>query len=837
MQINFWSLRPEKLISELNTSDSSGLTAKEASTRLKKSGRNTLKGKKEPGKIVLFLNQFKSPLIIILLFASLLSLYLGEKTDSGIILFIVFISGFLGYWQEKGAARAVHELISAVKIKAGVLRDGTEKEVFVEEVVPGDIALLKAGDMIPGDCFLLEVKNLFVNEATLTGETFPVAKEVTVLEENTPLAKRTNNIFMGTYVISGEAKALVINTGKETELGKVSEHLLLQAAETEFESGIRHFGYLLSEITLILVILIFAGNVYFNRPVVEAFLFSLALAVGLTPQLLPAIISINLAHGARKMAKQKVIVKHLPAIENLGSMNILCSDKTGTITQGIVKVKSALDINGKESDKALLYACINAAFESGYANPIDISLRSLEKDTGIYRKLDEIPYDFTRKCLSILVSDNLNNNLLVTKGALVNILAICNSVEVNGEIKDIENYREQIQKDFEQLSHKGYRVLGIAYRNKEKNNLSATSLEKDLTFLGFLVLEDPPKPGIEKVIAELGRIGVSLKMITGDNRLVAANLGLELGLDANHIITGPELNKISNEALYRKILKIAIFAEIEPNQKERIVRAFRKTGNVVGYIGDGINDVSALHAADVSISVDTAADVAKETAEIVMLDKDLEILVDGIKEGRRTFINTLKYIFMATSANFGNMFSMAGSSLFLSFLPLLPKQVLLTNLFTDFPELTIAGDNVEPEMIDKPQKWDIKLIKKFMLTFGLISSFYDYLTFYVLIYILHANTEQFRTGWFIESVVSAAAIVLVIRTRRPFYKSSPGKFLLLSTVLIILLTLNLPHLPFSGLLGFTALPPHFLPVVLTLVFFYALTAELAKHFFYKHIKN
>ena len=621
-----------------------------------------------------------------------------------------------------------------VQIKATVLRDGSPQEIPVEEIVPGDIVILNAGDIVPGDCLVDESKDLFVDEATLTGETYPVEKSVGVLAAETPLGQRTNALWMGTHVVSGSAKALVISTGKQTEFGKVSERLKLRPQETDFERGIRRFGYFLMEVTLVLVIAIFAINVYLARPVLDSFLFSLALAVGLTPQLLPAIISINLAHGAKRMAQAKVIVKRLASIENFGSMNVICSDKTGTLTEGVVHLQSALDVEGAPSDKVLLHAYLNAFYETGFTNPIDEAIRTQRQfDLSGYRKADEIPYDFLRKRLSILVAHD-DTHLMVTKGALQNVLAVCSAAETGaGTLVDIAVVRDRIQQRFEEFSSKGCRTLGVAYKNMGSTSRMNKDDEAGMTFLGFLVLFDPPKPKIIETIASLKNLGVALKIITGDNHLVAANVSQQMGLSNTKILTGPDLRQLSDGALLKRVVDVDVFAEIEPNQKERIILALKKAGNVVGYMGDGINDASALHAADVGISVESAVDVAKEAADIVLLEKDLGVLVQGVREGRTTFANTLKYVFMATSANFGNMFSMAGVSLFLPFLPLLPKQILLTNLMTDFPEMTIATDRVDSEMVDHPRRWDIKAIRKFMITFGLVSSIFDYLTFGALV--------------------------------------------------------------------------------------------------------
>ena len=832
----FWSIAPVDLLKTLEAAKE-GLTGNEAKKRLALYGANRLKPQKRSNILTLLVSQFKSPIILILIFATGLSFFLHDPVDAFIILSIVLISGLLGFWQERGASNAVEKLLSIVQIKAAVLRDGTSIEIPVEEIVPGDIVILNAGDIIPGDSLVLESNDLFVDEAMLTGETFPVEKVMTLLPAETALSQRTNVLWMGTHVVSGCATALVVRTGRETEFGKVSDRLKLRPLETEFERGIRQFGYFLMEVTLLLVVAIFAINVYLARPVLDSFLFSLALAVGLTPQLLPAIISINLSHGAKLMAKNKVIVKRLASIENFGSMNVICSDKTGTLTEGTVKLQSALNVDGAPSDKVLLQSYINAFYETGFTNPIDEAILNYRKlDLSGYQKQGEIPYDFLRKRLSIAVSHD-NTNLIVTKGALQNVLAVCTNVETgDGTIADIATMRDRIQQHFEEFSNKGLRILGVAYRNMGTESRIGKDQEASMTFSGFLVLFDPPKANIVETITNLKNLGVALKVITGDNHLVAANVSQQMGLKNTKILTGQELRNLSDAALLREVGGVDIFAETEPNQKERIIIALKKAGNVVGYMGDGINDASAIHAADVGISVDSAVDVAKDAADIVLLEKDLGVLVQGVREGRATFANTLKYVFMATSANFGNMFSMAGVSLFLSFLPLLPKQILLTNLLTDFPEMTIATDSVDKEMIDYPRRWDIKAIRNFMITFGLVSSVYDYLTFGALLLVLHATEVQFRTGWFLESVISASLIVLVIRSRKPFFRSRPGKYLLIATLSIVAITLILPFTPLAKIFGFSPLPIPFLLLIGLIVLFYIITAEIVKKIFYKKVK-
>ncbi|MFN6395125.1 MAG: magnesium-translocating P-type ATPase [Aphanizomenon sp.] len=832
---NFWNLPADQVLVKVQSTPQ-GLSSEDAKQRLSQYGANSLKQKQQSHTLTLLLNQFNSPIILILIFAAILSSFLKDTIDAVIILVIVLASGLLGFWQERGAADAVQKLLEMVEIKASILRDGQAQDVPVDEVMPGDIVLLSAGGSIPGDCLILESQTLSVDEATLTGETYPVAKEPGVLPGETGLGQRTNSLFMGTHIVSGNATAVVVNIGKATEFGKVSERLKFRPPETEFESGVRKFGYFLLEVTLTLVILIFAANIYLQHPVLDSFMFSLALAVGLTPQLLPAIISINLAHGAKLMAKKQVIVKRLPAIENFGSMNVLCADKTGTLTDGVVRIRSALNLDGKESDRILFYAYLNAISESGYVNPIDEAIRNHKSfDISKYKKLDEIPYDFNRKRLSILFSKD-QDHLVITKGAISNILDICTTVEMaENQVIDIAPIRQQIQQKYEDLGSQGFRTLGVAYRTLNTNHITLKD-EINFTFLGYLALYDPPRSDIKTTITDLANLGVTLKMITGDSHAVAASISQQVGLLQTKLLTGSQIQKLSDAALVHQVNQVNIFAEIEPNQKERIIVALKKAGNVVGYMGDGINDASALYAADVGISVDTAVDVAKEAADIVLMQKDLDVLLGGIKAGRTTFANTLKYVFMATSANFGNMFSMAGVSLMLPFLPLLPKQILLTNLLTDFPEMTIAADRVDQELVSKPRRWDIHFISKFMLVFGLLSSVFDYLTFGALLFLLHADSAQFRTGWFMESVISASMIVLVIRTRQSIFHSKLSPYLFSATMAIALITLIIPYTPLASVLGFQALPFSFVLILMAIIALYVTSAEIMKSIFYGWVK-
>lgn len=831
----FWSKDTQYLFDTLKSSND-GLTNQEALNRQKKFATTQLGQVSHTSDLKLFLAQFKSPITLLLIGAAILSYFLHDPTDAIIIMVIVMVSSILGFWQERGAGNAVKKLLSMVQIKSTVRRDRKWIEIPMDEIVPGDVVKFSAGDSIPADCLILESNELFTGEAAFTGETFPVEKKTGTVAEDSPIAKRTNTLFMGSHVSSGTATAFVVLTGLSSEFGKISTKLKTIPPKTDFERGISQLGYLLLGITATIVVVILFVNMLLHRPVLDSFLFALALAVGLTPQLLPAIISINLAKGAQQMASQQVIVKRLSSIESFGSMNILCSDKTGTLTEGKVKVNLATDPQGIVSEEVLKMAAINSLLQQGYKNAIDEAIAGVAPQSAkANRRIDEIPYDFIRKRLSIL-TELPQGNTLIVKGAFNEVLQICTQVRLGEDrLEPLENHKTELHARYETFSQSGFRTLAVAVKYLAGQTKINKSDEHDLTFIGFVTLFDPVKQDARKTINQLNALGVQLKVITGDNALISKYIANELGFENPVILTGKEISLMSTPALVHQAEKVNVFAEVEPNQKERIILALKKSGNVVGYMGDGINDATGLHAADVGISVNSAVDVAKEAADIVLLNQDLSVIIEGIKEGRRVFLNTLKYIFMATSANFGNMFSMAGASLLLPFLPLLPKQILLTNLLTDFPEMTIATDNIDAQSALKPRKWNIVFITKFMVVFGLVSSIFDYMTFGVLFYVLNANQQQFQTGWFIESVVSATLIVLVLRTQLSIFKSTPGKYLAITTFAIVGITLVLPYLPFANLLGFAKLPWHFYVFMLLIVGAYIFTAELVKRQFYKHV--
>ncbi len=830
---SFWQYPVSDVMQSLQTREN-GLTSAEAARRVL---ANRDKKKALPPllqDIWLYLNQFRSPLTLLLVAAVILSALLGETSDVFIILFILLATGTMSFIQERHAGKAVEALRSIIKTRVKVIRQGMEEMVFSEAVAPGDLLIFSAGDIIPADCLLLEEKDLHINEATLTGETFPAEKALGTVSVETGISKRTNTLFEGTNVVSGSGKAVAVLTGKATVFGNIAASLSKPPEETAFETGIRKFGFLLMQITIVLAVIILVVNIYFGRPLIDSLLFGLALAVGMAPELLPAIMTIAMSAGAKRMAEKKVIVKKLSSIQNLGEVNLFCSDKTGTLTEGVLTVSSIIGIEGKENDFCRKLAFLNASFETGFSNPMDDALRSL---TGMsldgYTKEDEIPYDFIRKRLSVTVN-NGKDSQLITKGAVDNILSICTKVLLtDGNLAGIETVREKVDQLYRQYSNQGFRTVGICYKPFQAHSALSKKDETEMILAGFVLLYDPPKEGVVEVISQLNRNGVELKMITGDNRLVAAYIAAKMGMVNCEVIAGDQIRKMSPEALVHAVQNASVFAEIEPQQKETIIKALRKAGHTVAYMGDGINDVAAINAADVGISTNNAVDVAKEAADVVLLEKDLAVLNAGILEGRRTFLNTLKYIYTNTSATFGNMFSMAGASLILPFLPMLPQQILLTNFLTDFPYMAVAGDNVDEEDLRFPQKWNLKQLKNFMIVFGLHSSVFDYFTFFALYKLFKADAAMFHTGWFIESIGTELLILFVVRTHKSLLKSNPGKLLMALSFLGLLITVGLPFTPLARDLGFVVPPWKMMGIISGILFFYVLSADMIKVFFFK----
>ncbi len=829
-----WDGSADAMLARLGTT-SAGLTSAVANARRARIGPNTLERRQRTDALSLLVRQFESPIILILVVATVLSGVLGDVTDAVIILAIIVLSGLLGFWQERGATRSVEALLAVVQVKAEVRRDGVVVDVPVADIVPGDVVVLNAGDVVPGDCLVLESHSLLVDEAALTGETYPVEKAPGTVPAGSPIAMRTNAVFMGTHVVSGSGSVVVVQTGSSTQFGHVSAKLREPSVTTGFERGMTAFGYLLVRAMVVLVVAIFVVNLLLARPLLDSALFSLALAVGLTPQLLPAIVTISLSQGARMMARQRVIVKRLDSIEDFGAMSILCTDKTGTMTTGSVVLGDALDVAGKPSPAVRRLAFLNASLQTGFSNPMDDAIvASMPMDSlADARRLDELPYDFARKRLSVLVADG-GTTCIVTKGALANVLAVATrALDSGGHLVDIGTVRPEIERRYADLSGTGLRVLGVATKELAGAEHLKAGDESGLTFCGFLTLLDPPKPDAKATLGALAEAGISVRMITGDNRLVAAHVAGMVGLDPTAVLVGTEIDTLDDAALAKRATGTRIFAEVEPLAKERIIRALRMSGQVVGYLGDGINDAPALHAADVGISVETAVDVAKEAAAIVLLDKDLRVLLDGVRQGRRTFANTMKYVFTTTSANFGNMLSMAVAAATLPFLPLLADQILLINFLTDFPSTTIATDEVDEEQLEQPHSWDISFVRRFMLVFGAISSVFDLATFAVLRIGFGADATTFRSGWFLESVATELAVLFVLRTRRSFFRSRPSRLLLLSSIAVGVLTVAIPYSPVAAALGLDGPALGLLVVLAAITALYVATTEVAKRRFYR----
>lgn len=841
----YWARSAEEVLSGLD-SGPGGLDSTTAALRLKRFGRNTLAEREHGPGLRLLLSRFSSPLVIILVVAAVVSLIVREWVDALIVLCIVLMTAVLSFVQEYRASVAVDALRRRVAVRTSVLRDGLLQSIPVEQVVPGDVVELSAGALVPADARVLDSRDCFVNQALLTGETLPVEKSPAVCATDAGLAQRGNCVWMGTSVRSGWARAVVVETGRATVYGEIADTLMLRPPETEFERGLRRFGALLIGLMLTVVVAVLAVNILLHRPTVDTLLFAAALAVGLSPELLPAILTITLSHGARAMARRGVIVKRLSAIENLGSMDVLCTDKTGTLTRGVVELDAAVDLAGAASAEVLRLACLNARLQTGIRNPLDEAVVARGEREGMVSepvlKIDEIPYDFLRRRLSVVIGDGEPSEAtpraatMITKGAVEGMLEICTLARFEGrDVALDEALRAKLMQRFVAWSGQGYRVLALATKAVTGQGRHVRADECAMILAGFLLFFDPPEPQVAGTLAGLRGLGVGVKIITGDNRFVARHVADAIGMQVTGTITGPELQKLKDEALWHLAPLTTLFAEIEPNQKERIILALRKTGHVVGYLGDGINDAPALHAADVGISIDHAVDVAKDAADFVLLKHDLDVLRQGIDEGRHTFANTLKYIFITTSANFGNMISMAVASVFLPFLPLLAKQILLNNLLSDIPAMGIAGDNVDREWQRTPHRWDMRLIRRSMLTFGLTSTFFDLLTFGVLLAMADGAEEIFRTGWFLESLLTELWILFVIRTYRPFYRSKPGKFLAWSAAATMLVAIALPMLPVAHLFGFVALPPDVFLAILAITAFYVVASEATKRLFYRRL--
>lgn len=833
----YWGEPLEAVLAELRSS-AEGLSSAEAAARLATYGPNTIERKSDATALVAFARQFRSPLVLILIFAATVSAFVGDRNGATIIGAIVLASCILSFTQEYGASKAMKALTARISRRVQVRRDGADAAVPADTVVPGDIVKLSAGTLIPADGVLTEGRDFNVSESVLTGETFPVVKAPGRSAPDAVISQRTNAVFAGTSVRSGTACMLVVHTGGRTEFATIAASINRTAPETEFNRGIRRFGYLMTQVMLAIVIVVLIANLLFHRPLIDSLLFSLALAVGLTPELLPAIISVTLARGARTMAAGGVIVRRLDAIENLGSMDLLCTDKTGTLTEGVIQLDACMDPSGEPSPEVHRLAVVNATFQTGMANPLDEAIVAGKQDAdriAKITKIDEIPYDFVRKRLSVVVRENgaAPAPVIICKGAVQNVTDICSSLSTpTGDVALNAANRQAIEDKVRYWSSKGYRVLGIASGDLPHKDSYGRDDETALCFKGFLLFLDPPKPGMAETLKALSSRGIAVKVVTGDNRYVAAHLAQTIGLRHRNILTGTDLAHMTKEALFGRAPKTDIFAEIDPNQKERIIEALRKRGHVVGYLGDGINDAPALHEADIGISVESAVDVAREAADMILLQRDLNVLLRGVDDGRKTFANTMKYISITTSANFGNMISMAFASLVLPFLPMLAQQILLNNLLSSVPSLAIATDNVDPEQTRTPRRWDIGFVRRFMVAFGLVSSLFDFITFGFLLLLLKANASTFQTAWFVESLITQLAIVLVVRTHMPFWRSRPSPVLAGFTAAIALVAIAIPYLPGADRFGFVPLPLPVLAGLVAISALYLVVSETTKSVFY-----
>jgi len=832
----FWDKpRPELL--ELLKATPAGLTSDEAQRRLRLYGPNSMVKESRFAVLISLLRFLINPLVIILLVASGISLVLGDAVGGGIIIAMVLLSVLLNFFMEFQAQHAVEEIRKQVATTAAVIRDGREQEMAVAELVPGDIIRLNAGDLVPADARLLEVKDLQVRESALTGESLCVEKtcgDLAAGKHGVPDA--SNSVFMGTAVQTGIGTAVIVCTGRNTAFGEIAQRLAKRPPETEFGRGIRHFGLMITRVIMLLVLFVLLVNIAFHRPILESFLFAVALAVGMTPEMMPMIITVTLAQGARRMTKKKVLVKQLSAIEDFGSIEILCSDKTGTLTEGEIELDRHVDIQGKDDDSVLRFIYLNSFFQAGIKSPLDAAILKHERPLIVeYEKLDEIPFDFSRKRLSVVVRHG-DECLLITKGEAESVFAICQTVTIDGSPQPFnDSRRTQAAETFQKLSADGFRVLGVAVRQVDKQDTFTLALEKDMTLAGFAAFLDPPKEGILSVLEALKQNGVSVVIMTGDNQYVTQKIAHDVGLKTDRIITGSEVDTMDDPALAYQAENGAIFARVSPEQKNRVIVALKARGHVVGYIGDGINDAPSLHTADVGISVMNGVDVAKDAAKIILLEKELTVLNDGIVEGRRCFANIMKYIVMGTSSNFGNMFSMAAASVFLPFLPMLPTQILLNNFLYDVSQISIPSDNVDPALLHRPKRWQIAFVRQFMMIIGPISSIYDFLTFAVLLWVFHASTNAplFHTGWFVESLATQTLVVFVIRTAGNPLKSRPSRPLLVAVVAIVTVAAVLPYTALGKLLQFTPLPLSLLGAIAFLAVTYLLLVQVVKSWFYR----
>lgn len=817
-------------------SSSAGLTNAEAQRRLRIYGPNRLKVPVHRNPFFEILGRLRNPLVLLLLVAGAVSAVVGDATSAGIIGLMVILSIAFDYLQEHRAEMAAEKLRKSVALRVTVRRDGIDQEIAAENLVPGDVIGLSAGSLVPADGLVLSATDLFIQQAALTGESFPAEKHADAIPDEDALDCAINAVFMGSSVLSGIGSVLIVKTGGDTQLGMVGGVISQDHPPTAFDEGIRRFGYLILRITLALVLFVLLANGLANRQWLESFLFSLALAVGLTPELLPMVVTVTLSRGALRLAQHGVIVKRLSAMQNLGAMDTLCTDKTGTLTEAKISLACHVDITGQDNDHVLELAYLNSSFEAGVHTPLEDAILAHEPiDTDGWRKLDEVPFDFERRRLSVLLRHS-DENFLIVKGAPEEMLAHCDWYEgTDGQkIPWSDESHALARQTLDELSKGGYRVLGVAWKKMPVDAVDATFAdENDLTFVGYAAFLDPPKKDAGEAIRNLSSKGVAVKILTGDSELVAQHVCDALGVSVTGMLMGSQIAKLDDHALLLQAESANLFCRVSPIQKNRLILALKKRGHVVGYMADGINDAPALHSADVSISVDTAVDVAKASADLIMLEHDLSMLEIGVNEGRRTFANIRKYIMMGTSSNFGNMFSMAGAALFLPFLPMLPTQVLLNNILYDLSETVIPLDEVDGLETGAPQHWDIKLLRNFMIVLGPVSSLFDFATFYLLLTVLKADESLFQTGWFIESLATQILVIFVIRTRGNPFLSRPHPALWVAAISILLMAAAIPFSPIAGLFGFTALPLRYFLALALLVFVYLTVAQVAKTWFYR----
>jgi Mg2+-importing ATPase len=807
---------------------SAGLTAQEAEARLVQFGPNEPAATTHYSPVADLLHLFLNPLTLILLFSAGASAFLGDAIDAGIIGAIVLLSATLDFSQTYRSHRAVERLRDQVAPTATVQRDGTWQEMRRRDVVPGDLVRLAAGDMVPADARLLQARDLYVQQAALTGESLPTAKAATAEPASTK-ADAPNMVFLGTSVVSGTATAEVVATGPRTAFGDIAARLSTRPEETAFDHGLRGVGRLIAATVFFLVLFLIVVGILRHRDPLQSLMFAVALAVGLTPEFLPMITTVTLSKGAVAMARKKVIVKHLSSIQNLGSLDVLCSDKTGTLTAGTMSFDRSLDAFGRLSSHALELAFLNSKFETGIRSPLDdVISRQSPQNTEGYTKCDEIPFDFERKRLSVVV-ERQSKRTLITKGAPEGIIPLLSAYEADGKVQSIgEDAVKIIRQASSDLNSQGYRSLAVAYVDVPARPDYSVKDERNLILAGFLTFSDPPLPDAAQVLDSLKHDGVEVKVISGDNDLVTARICAQVGLGSGHILTGDEIVNMTEPALAHDAEQTQAFARISPAQKNRILLALKHNGHAVGFMGDGINDAPSLHAADVGISVSSAADVARDAADVILIEPGLRVLHDGIIEGRKAFGNVMKYLLMGISSNFGNVISMAGASLFLPFLPMLPTQILLNNFLYDVAQITIPTDNVDETYLIKPQRWDISVIRKFMVLIGPISSIFDFLTFYVLLHFFRTSQAQFHTGWFVESLATQTLVVFVIRTSKNPLRSRPSVPLLATCLVVVAIGVYLPFSPVANVLGFTPLPFSFFVFVAIATLVYLLLVEAAK---------